>query len=148
LIIEEDIEVKLFNKKNAKINCFLCLIKATEKESGNKIYFLTNNSTFTSQQIADIYKKRWEIEVFFKFIKQYLNFSHLVSRNINGIKVMLYMTLISSILLTVYKKANNLKGYKIPKMKFAQELEVLIIKDIVSRCGGNPDLVNKIMTPH
>ena len=58
------------------------------------------------------------------------------------------MTLISSILLTVYKKANNLKGYKIPKMKFAQELEVLIIKDIASRCGGNPELVNKIMTPH
>jgi len=147
LIIEEDIEVKLFNKKNAKTNCFLRLIKATDKESGNKIYFLTNNSIFTSQQIADIYKKRWEIEVFFKFIKQHLNFSHLVSRNINGIKVMLYMTLISSILLTVYKKANNLKGYKIPKMKFAQELEVLIIKDIVYRCGGNPDLVNKIMSP-
>ena len=147
LIIEEDLEVRLFNKKGIKTNHFLRLIKATDRESGNKIYFLTNNSTFTSHQITDIYKKRWEIEVFFKFIKQHLNFSHLVSRNINGIKVMLYMTLISSILLTAYKKANNLKGYKIPKMKFAQELEVLIIKDIVSKCGGNPNLVNKIMTP-
>jgi hypothetical protein len=31
----------------------------------------------------------------------------------------------------IYKKLNNLKEYKIPKLKFAQELEVMIIKDIV-----------------
>ena len=43
------------------------------------------------------------------------------------------MTLITSILLIVYKKINELKGYKIPKLKFAQELEVLIIKDIVRK---------------
>ncbi len=73
--------------------------------------------------------------MFFKFIKQHLSFSHLVSRNTNGIKVMLYMTLISAILLAVYKKLN---GYKIPKLKLPQELEVLLIKDIVSRCGGDP----------
>lgn len=49
------------------------------------------------------------------------------------------MTLIMEILLTVYKKMNRLKGYKILKLKFAQELEVLIIKDIVIKCGGNPE---------
>lgn len=145
LRIEKDLEVRLFNKKHVKTNQFLRLIKTSDKESGNVIYFLTNIESFTSKQITDIYKKRWEIEVFFKFIKQHLNFSHLVSRNINGIKVMLYMTLISAILLTVYKKMNNFKGYKIPKMKFAQELEVLIIKDIVSKCGGDPGIVNQLI---
>lgn len=49
-----------------------------------------------------------------------------------------------AILLTVYKKMNKLKGYKIPKLKFAQELEVLIIKDIVLKCGGDPNKVNEI----
>ena len=83
--------------------------------------------------------------MFFKFIKQNLNFSNLMSRNTNGIKVVMYMTLITAILLTVYKKLKNLKGYKIPKQKFANELEVLIIKDIVLKCGGNPDKINEIM---
>jgi hypothetical protein len=55
------------------------------------------------------------------------------------------MTLITAILLVVYKKLNGLKGYKIPKLKFAQELEVLIIKDIVEKCGGDPNKVNDII---
>ncbi|PZU91643.1 MAG: hypothetical protein DI529_00310 [Chryseobacterium sp.] len=91
------------------------------------------SKTLSAKDVADIYKQRWEIEVFFRFIKQNLNFSHLLSRNINGVKVIMYMTLITSILLIVYKKINELKGYKIPKLKFAQELEVLIIKDIVRK---------------
>ena len=121
------------------------MIIAKEKENGEIFYFLSNSKELTSKEIADIYKQRWEIEVFFKFIKQNLNFSHLMSRNTNGIKVVMYMTLITAILLAVYKKLNDLKGYKIPKLKFANELEVLIIKDIVLKCGGNPDKINEIM---
>ena len=55
--------------------------------------------------------------------------------------------LITAILLTVYKKENNLKGYKIPKLKFVNELEVLIVKDIVEKCGGNPHQVDDILKP-
>ena len=57
------------------------------------------------------------------------------------------MTLITAILLIVYKKLNGLEGYKIPKLKFAQELEVLIIKDIVSKCEGNPQKIDEILNP-
>ncbi|WP_269235201.1 hypothetical protein [Flavobacterium flavigenum] len=58
------------------------------------------------------------------------------------------MTLITAILLVVYKKLNELKGYKIAKLKFAQELKVLIIKDIVEKCGGDPNKVNTILNLH
>ncbi|MCH4831171.1 transposase [Flavobacterium columnare] len=117
------------------------------KGKWRKFLFLTNNKILTTKEVVDIYKQRWEIEVFFKFIKQNLNFSHLLSRDENGVKVIMYMTLITAILLIVYKNLNELKGYKIPKLKFAQELEVLIIKDIVKRCGGDPNGVNKILNP-
>lgn len=145
LLLERDLEVILYDKRSKKTQKFLRLIIANEKESGEVFYFLTNNKTLTTKEVAEIYKQRWEIEVFFKFIKQHLNFSHLLSRNINGVKVIMYMTLITAILLIVYKKLNGLKGYKIPKLKFAHELEVLIIKDIVEKCGGNPDKVNEIL---
>ncbi len=144
LLIKDDLEVKLFDKKGKKTESFLRLIIAQEKENGEVFYFLSNSKSRTAKEICDIYKQRWEIEVFFKFIKQNLNFKHLLSRDTNGIKVVLYMTLIMAILLTVYKKMNKLKGYKIPKLKFAQELEVLIIKDIVLKCGGDPNKVNEI----
>ncbi len=135
LIIEQDLEVRLFDKRSKKKQTFLRLIIAKEKESGELFYFLSNSKALSSKEIVEIYKQRWEIEVFFKFIKQNLNFSHLLSRNSNGIKEIMYMTLIITILLTVYKKLNNLKGYKIPKLKFANELEILIMKDIVLKCG-------------
>lgn len=145
LLLERDLEVILFDKRSKKTNGFLRLIIAKEKENGEIFYFLTNSKSLKTKEVADIYKQRWEIEVFFKFIKQNLNFSHLLSRNDNGVKVIMYMTLITAILLIVYKKLNDLKGYKIPKLKFAQELEVLIIKDIVEKCGGNPNKVDGIL---
>jgi hypothetical protein len=48
------------------------------------------------------------------------------------------MTLIVAILIIAYKKLNKLEGYKIPKLKFGNELEAQIIKDIVIQCGGKP----------
>jgi hypothetical protein len=145
LFLEQDLEVILLDKRSKKTKGFLRLIIAKEKENGEIFYFLTNSESLTTKEVANIYKQRWEIEVFFKFIKQNLNFSHLLSRNENGVKVIMYMTLITAILLIVYKKLNDLKGYKIPKLKFVQELEVLIIKDIVEKCGGNPDKVDDIL---
>lgn len=57
---------------------------------------------------------------------------------------MMYMTLITAILLTVYKKLNDLKGYKIPKLKFVNELKVLIINDIVLKCGEDPNKMQNL----
>lgn len=68
-----------------------------------------------AEEITTIYKLRWQIEMFFKFIKQHLNFSHLLNRSENGIKVVMYVTMITAILIAQCKKINNLKGYKIVK---------------------------------
>ena len=97
--------------------------------------------------MAELYKRRWEIEVFFKFIKQHLDFSHLLSRNENGMKVEMYMTLITAILLIVYKKENGLSGYKMAKLRLAIEIESLLIKEIVLICGGDPSGVDLLWVP-
>ena len=52
---------------------------------------------------------------------------------------MLYMTMILAILILAYKKTNNIKGYKIAKLKFEIELDRLITKEIVILCGGDPN---------
>ncbi|MCP9757442.1 IS4/IS5 family transposase, partial [Lacihabitans sp. CCS-44] len=104
-----------------------------------KMAFITNNFDLTAKEITDIYKKRWDIEVFFRFIKQELNVSHLVSLNENGIKVMLYMTLIAAMLILVYKHANNL-SYKTAKRRFKMEVRNLLIREIVILSGGNPNI--------
>jgi transposase len=110
----------------------------TKNEKGTQYWFLTNRFDLTSQEIIDIYKRRWDIEVFFRFLKQELNFSHFMSTNENGIKILLYMTLILAMLILIYKNINEF-GYKTAKRRFAMELEHLIDDEMIIRCGGDPN---------
>lgn len=116
--------------------------KVSSKKSEDIFYFVTNDLTLSPKEIADIYKQRWDIEVFFRFIKQELSASHFISVSENGIKVILYMTLIASILLLLYKKQNNI-GYKTAKRRFTMELWQVLVAVIIKECGGNPELMNK-----
>lgn len=129
---------KLVNGKKKSTEHLYRVIKATIDSSSEPICFVSNMLNEDAYLITAWYKQRWEIETFFKFIKQHLNVKHLVSRDENGIKVMIYMTMILAILILAYKKINRLKGFKIAKLKFELELENDIIKQIVILCGGNP----------
>lgn len=119
----------------------LVIVKSKTKEQ-QQYWFLTNDFDLSAKEIAQAYRRRWDIEVFFRFIKQELNVSHLVSLNKNGIEVMMYMTLIVAMIILIYKKANNI-GYKTAKRRMAMEMRNLAIALIVSHCGGNPDLMFK-----
>lgn len=121
--------------------CFRLVVIKNEKKD-KEFWFLTNEFELTSKEIADYYRKRWDIEVFFRFLKQELNLSHLVSMNKNGIEVMIYMTMIASMLLLIYKKVNDL-GYKTAKRRIAMELRDMITEILIIFAGGDPGKVFK-----
>jgi hypothetical protein len=148
LKITKDSWVYLYSTTGRKSTYPVRLIEGVRKDSNEKIIFVTNIKETKSTEIADIYKSRWDIEVFFKFIKQHLNFTHLLNRTENGIKVMMYVTMIVAILLTEYKKSRKLTGYKIPKRKFAQELENDILYNFVLLCKGDPVIARSIIYPN
>jgi transposase len=116
--------------------------KGKVKKKENILFFFTNDMQLKPKEIADIYKQRWDIEVFFRFIKQELNASHFLSVSENGIKVMLYMTMIASMLLALYKKLNDL-GYKTAKRRFTIELWEAVVTVWVRECGGDPALMDR-----
>lgn len=64
----------------------------------------TKAGAYTFTEVAELYRQRWEIETFFKFIKQNLGYGHILSRTQNGIEVMIYMTLITALLMIWYKR--------------------------------------------
>lgn len=100
------------------------LIIGIHKETKQKIFFITNIYFLSAVEITNLYLSRWEIEIFFRFIKQELNFSHLLNRSENGIKALMYLTMIAAILLTIYKKTNRIIGWTVTKLKFLNELEI------------------------
>jgi hypothetical protein len=61
-----------------------------------------------------------------------------VSRDENGIKVMIHMTMILATLIIAYRKINKIGSFKIAKLKFELELDNEITKQIVILCGGDP----------
>jgi hypothetical protein len=54
------------------------------------------------------------------------------------------MTLIASMLLMIYKKLNKIEGYKITKIRFAEELDKELLKIIVIACNGDPNKIDDI----
>ena len=109
---------------------FRLIVAKTKTEDSKDFWFITNDFELTPKEVTQAFRRRWDIEVFFRFIKQELNVSHLVSLNKNGIEVMLYMTLIVAMLILIYKKA---------KRRFKMELRILAIAMIVVICEGNLD---------
>jgi transposase len=133
---------KKYFKEELLDSHFRLIVVESKAEEGKKYWFLTNDFKLSAKEIAQAYRRRWDIEVFFRFLKQELHVSHLVSLNKNGIQVMLYMTLIVAMLVLMYRKANNL-GYKTAKRRFSMEVRNLAIALIVVQCGGNPNLLFK-----
>ena len=118
---------------------FRLIIAQSKEDSKKQFWFITNDFDLTAKEVAQDYRRRWDIEVFFRFIKQELNASHLVSLNKNGIEIILHMTLIAAMMILIYKHVNGL-GYKTAKRRFKMEIRDLVISIIVVKCGGNPDL--------
>ena len=146
LTIIDDQWCYLYSSNKQKTKYPLRRIEAIQHANGKSIIFITNIKHLDAITITEIYKRRWDIEVFFKFIKQLLNFKNLLNRSGNGIQVILYVTMIAAILLAAYKRINHLKGFKIAKQKFEQELETTILKSLITLCGGNPYLLKTLTT--
>ncbi len=140
---EEDAIVQLRSKDVHWVKQEFRLVKVYNKKSEIYMYFLTNILDLPADQIAMIYKKRWDIEIFFKFIKQYLNAKHFLSRSLNGIKVVFYMILTLAMMILAYKKLNAIDSFKMAIMEFREGLRRLITYEIVKYYQEYPDKLNR-----
>jgi hypothetical protein len=78
---------------------------------------------YTWDERAAVSRSRWDIAVFFKFIKHPLNYSHLTSRSENGIKGMIHMSLIAALLLIWYKQQTGIdRGGRSVKFWLAEDV--------------------------
>ena len=98
-------EIIEFNGQHSSEKCpyELRRIEVWDEENKNTIVLLTNHLTFGSTTIAAIYKDRWQIEIFFKTIKQNLRIKTFVGTSINALHVQLWTALIAVMLLKILK---------------------------------------------
>lgn len=82
-----------------KIKLNVRMVTYFDKESGRTFQFLTNNFLLLPEEIADIYKKRWLIEILFKRIKQNFPLKYFLGDNENAIKIQIWCAFISDLLI-------------------------------------------------
>lgn len=173
LELMDDVIVHLYNNKHEEDIQEFRVVKAkfkvpkdttrkspsgsNRKKVEDEVFFITNVTNepgqlqLTPQEIAEAYRRRWDIEVFYRFLKQNLSFSHFLSTSENGIKVILYMTLITAMLIMIYKRQNDI-GFEEAKFCFKMQLEDWIIDLNVAIRTGETDhrkamMSNRIRIP-
>ena len=83
-------------------------VKYYDAETDKVFIFITNNVELTALEIAFLYKKRWQVELFFKWIKQHLRIKSFWGTTMNAVKIQLYCAIITYCMVTII--ANKLKG--------------------------------------
>ena len=86
----------------------LRLVRFVDKE-GRRYSFLTNNFSLKAITIADIYKERWKVELFFKWIKQHLRIKAFFGTSENAVKTQVWIAISIYVLVAIVKKELGLK---------------------------------------
>ena len=83
-----------------------------DPETGKKYIFMTNDFISPAQDIADIYKARWQVELFFKWVKQNLKIKTFLGTSQKAVFTQIWVALIVFMLLWISKKVNGLAATK------------------------------------
>lgn len=83
------------------------LVKYKDPVSGQVFEFITNNRRFSPVTVAKIYEQRWQIETFFKRIKQNYPLQYFLGDNENAIKIQIWCALIADLILKVVRQGNK-----------------------------------------
>jgi len=110
-LIEEDGTFKLKNKnpRGGKVNLYEePLRRISIKREGKKpLILVTNRHDLPAEMIGQLYKARWEIELFFKWIKQNLKIKKFLGKTVNAVNIQIATALIAYLLVWIFKKVTR-----------------------------------------
>jgi hypothetical protein len=109
-------------------------IRFYDKETEKRFVFITNNFDLAPEDIALLYKYRWKVELFFKWIKQHLKVKSFWGTSANAVKIQIYTAIITYTLVIVIK--NKLKStqsiYEILQILSIALLDKVPLKELLS----------------
>ncbi len=100
---DQTIKLKVYKSKKGYPEQ-LRRVKYYDKEQGKTYIFLTNNFELSAIEIATLYKYRWQIELFFKWIKQHLKIKKFWGESENAVKTQIWIAICNYLLVAIVKK--------------------------------------------
>ncbi len=84
-------------------------IKYYDATKGKNLVFITNNFVYSAEVIAQLYKERWKVELFFKWVKQHLRIKKFFGTSLNAVYTQIWIAISTYLLVAIVKKRLNLK---------------------------------------
>ena len=109
--------------------------------TGKTLVFLTNNLELTARMIADLYRCRWQVELFFKWIKQHLRIKAFFGTSENAVKSQIWIAVSVYVLVAIVKKRLNLSAslYEILQILSLTMFERIPLDQLLARIPPAPD---------
>ena len=85
-------------------------VRFNDAETGKALVFLTNNFELPALTVAALYRNRWQVELFFKWIKQHLRIRRFLGTSENAVKTQIWIAVSVYVLIAIIKKRLNLSG--------------------------------------
>ena len=112
-------------------------IRFHDPETGKTLVFLTNNTALPPLTIAALYKRRWQVELFFKWIKQHLRIKRFIANSENAVRSQIWCAIATYVLIAIVKKELKLEA---PLYTCLQILSVSIFAKTEISCAFPPYL--------
>ena len=153
ILTDAEIELTVYGSQKGYPE-HLRLVRFYDEEQGREFMFLTNAMELTAQQVADLYKNRWQIELFFKWLKQHLKIKKFWGTTENAVRIQIYSAICAYCLVAIVQHDMRLERstdevLQILSMSLTDttHLRVLfdktILKNDKDRSGsGEPNLFN------
>jgi transposase len=97
-------------------------IRFIDPKTKKRLTFLTNNFTLAASTIAALYRQRWQVELFFKWIKQYLRIKSFYGNSANAVRTQVWIGVIVYVLLAIVKKQEGIH------LTLSQMLNILSVR--------------------
>jgi hypothetical protein len=136
--LRSDQEILLFSKQSkAKYPKRLRRVSFRDETQNRTLVFLTNNFTLSAETIAALYKARWEIELFFKWIKQNLKVKSFYGTSPNAVKTQIWIAMIVYLILAILKERYLLQS-SLSQLLHFWEVNLFETKPLISIFRTNP----------
>jgi len=124
----------------------LRLVKFFDAETGKRLSFLTNHFSLPALTIAELYRYRWQVELFFKWIKQHLRIKAFYGTSENAVKTQIWIAISIYVLVAIIKKRLKIEFslYTILQIFSISVFE----KRLISQALAPIDYKNKITSGH
>ena len=124
-------------------------IKFYDAETDKRFVFLTNNFTLPALTITELYRYRWQVELFFKWIKQHLRIKSFFGTSENAVKTQVWIAVSVYVLVAIIKRRLDIKAslYSILQILSVTVFETMPIDQLLRGCDQtmeNNDAINQL----